>query len=1195
MTDDVNAKVTIDATQAVRALASLDKNVSALRKELQDLGIDLSKVNRNLDAIESASSKAAKGIQQTTAATNQQASASDRLNAATAKRVQAERELRQQRNRFDSKSWDAEFNALSRATSGAENFNRAQQSIISQRYALYDVANYYKIIGLAAAGAGTYVAVVGAQFQTAFSNVQRTMDADSTPAQINAIRDSLVNLSGQIPLTFQDLSSIATIGNQMGLAGDQVIGFTETIARFSSVAGISIDETSKAFGGFMAQTGLGAQYLENLGSAIAYVSLESNATEAEILSLTREIAAQASGAGFAADQIVGLAGSLARLRIPPERARGSLTTYFETLNKAVAEGGDKLENFAIITGRTAEELSNMVASGQGAQVLRDFLQGLGDTGNTVAATQALNALGLQQLRISDTFRRLSNDLNAYDKDQQNANTAFMNGAELSRQYGITVETLGAQWQIFVNGLNAVIDAISGGAIPTLTGLFQAINQVVFALANWIGDNQDAARMIAFGVAVATVTGFILVLRGMLVAGRAAMLALAAATQQAGAAGAVGAAGMSSFAASTAGAAGSARAATGAVIGLGTAIRRVLSSTGIGLLITLGGSLLGDLAGGFISTDNSAKNASLSMAQYNKAMADANAKMKSGTDASRNLADQLGGGGDGGGGGVSGAAQDAAQKVRTLTDYVSDLNGVIRRSSEIRFGSQAAMDEITLKWINLNEKITEYQSKIRSLTADRSLREYWLQNALAYDDQIRAGQLREEIAKIDDDLAAANKGASTELKGNSKAAIENRKTMRDLAGSYDDYISALAAAGVSQSDIQAIIKDLNIDFVSQGTQLGYASNDLSTYTQRFVDLSKIVAQVPRDITIDFNPDPAQQALNEFFAKAAEQAKQAGYDAGGGGGGGGFGGGFGDGLADSMQIPDYSALLGGDQVPDEAGYDSGKGWGEKWYEGAEWVFRTLGAGSVWDTLFAEQSPIGNAMGTAFSNEWVRIASSIMTGPATGPFGIVAQGIWQSQAQAAGEKAGRSLGGGLIATSSAVADAGNVLGNWANFVVGSGQAWNAGAAAGDSVGQGLRWSINSSLQSITLSVSSVMNTLRTTFPKGGFAEGGYTGAGHWLQPAGVVHRGEYVIPKKHVDQRTGLPDMRYMASLQNAKSAPARGYSNGGYVNSGFNGPIELGPHSLQTISNSMSVKIGIGARALSDGSSRGDRENARYGSN
>jgi len=39
-------------------------------------------------------------------------------------------------------------------------------------------------------------------------------------------------------------------------------------------------------------------------------------------------------------------------------------------------------------------------------------------------------------------------------------------------------------------------------------------------------------------------------------------------------------------------------------------------------------------------------------------------------------------------------------------------------------------------------------------------------------------------------------------------------------------------------------------------------------------------------------------------------------------------------------------------------------------------------------------------------------------------------------------------------------------------------------------------------------------------GFASGGYTGPGGENDIAGIVHRGEYVLPKEQVDQRTGTP---------------------------------------------------------------------------
>jgi hypothetical protein len=59
----------------------------------------------------------------------------------------------------------------------------------------------------------------------------------------------------------------------------------------------------------------------------------------------------------------------------------------------------------------------------------------------------------------------------------------------------------------------------------------------------------------------------------------------------------------------------------------------------------------------------------------------------------------------------------------------------------------------------------------------------------------------------------------------------------------------------------------------------------------------------------------------------------------------------------------------------------------------------------------------------------------------------------------------------------------------------------------------------------------------PKGGFAEGGYTGSGGKYEPAGIVHKGEYVVPQ-HL-MRTFAP---MIGQIEQARTG---GYANGGFV--------------------------------------------------
>lgn len=54
------------------------------------------------------------------------------------------------------------------------------------------------------------------------------------------------------------------------------------------------------------------------------------------------------------------------------------------------------------------------------------------------------------------------------------------------------------------------------------------------------------------------------------------------------------------------------------------------------------------------------------------------------------------------------------------------------------------------------------------------------------------------------------------------------------------------------------------------------------------------------------------------------------------------------------------------------------------------------------------------------------------------------------------------------------------------------------------------------------------------GGWAEGGFTGRGAVNEPAGVVHRGEYVLPQSMVNQSTGLPKLEALSAPNVASGA-------------------------------------------------------------
>lgn len=240
--------------------------------------------------------------------------------------------------------------------------------------------------------------------------------------------------------------------------------------------------------------------------------------------------------------------------------------------------------------------------------------------------------------------------------------------------------------------------------------------------------------------------------------------------------------------------------------------------------------------------------------------------------------------------ASKASDAIKEQVVTLVDYANDLKGVFSRAFDIRFGGDQAFDKINSGWNSMaeaiaqvNAEIAQYQIDMQGLTADKSVREYWLSVAENYGDALRAGELRAELADIDNQLAEksaaltkAQEENSKTTDGNSQAAIDNRAGLVDLVQTYEDYIAQLASSGLSQDELRARVAQLKQEFIQQATQMGYSQTAVAKYADAFDDLTLAINGVPRNITVNADTNPARQALNEFIAQARAQAGSSGVN-------------------------------------------------------------------------------------------------------------------------------------------------------------------------------------------------------------------------------------------------------------------------------------------------------------------------------
>lgn len=757
------------------------------------------------------------------------------------------------------------------------------------RYALYDIASTAQIASDALATLGTVSVKAAIDYETAFTSVERTSQVSGDA--VNVLKRDLMDLAQQIPLTFKEITEIATLGAQLGIAQDDLTTFTDTVAKFSSIANVSNEEAAKSFGALGELLGFGADQYNNFGSAVAFAGINAVATESEILSVATQIGGVAGAAGFSAEEVVGLSTALSSLRIPAEQSRGALTRVFQEINRAGAAGGPELQLFADVLGITAQEAGQLAQTDMSA-FFDKFLDGLSGL-NPQQLTATLDALGLSELRVTNTLTRLSGQLDVVRKSQADASEGFQEGTFLNESYADRVDDISARIQIMINSFNNLAATLGSTILPILGPIIDTLTNVAigfqvmlekpigpFFAVVAIGATLLSSALFAVIAAVSIFVGgtFALTtaLTGLVSSGvipaDGAIARLIARLTGYNVAAVQSASGSTALSAGLNAVDGSAKKAA---VGINI-LKIALITSGIGAAVVILGSIAAAITGVNAAANSAAKGTS-KWAQTVSNAEQKSAQLKAQAKALNQEFTDMGGGGAGGG-----TAGGAANKIRTLTDYANDLSAVFSRAFELRFSSGTALDAITKSFQKIakatsdaREEINELNADIQSLQADQALQQYFLSVAEAYGDTLKAQEIRANLAKIDNDLTKktqslqkAQDKTNKTLVGNSEAAIENRSEINGLVKQYQDYVKALANSGLNQEELRVKTAELKADFIAQATQLGYNVEDLGLYAAAFDDVTFAINNIPRNITVGMDINPAVTALNELLAKTQE---------------------------------------------------------------------------------------------------------------------------------------------------------------------------------------------------------------------------------------------------------------------------------------------------------------------------------------
>lgn len=424
--------------------------------------------------------------------------------------------------------------AASSTDSVARQVVNSRRQIDQNRAAMEKAGNTAVVFGTATVAALGASAKAAMDWESAWAGVTKTVDG--TPEQMDALEGSLRGLAKTLPSTHAEIAGVAEAAGQLGVAREDVVGFTKTMVDLGVSTNLTAEDAATNIAqisnvmGTMAREG--SQGVSRFGAALVALGNDGASTEAEILAMAQRIAGAAATVGASETDVLALSNTLASMGVKAEQGGGVTTRVLLKMFDAVQSGGDKLDAFARTAGVSAQDFAK--AYGESPVKALDMVtKGLdrvkGEGGNVVQTMKDMGIKGTEEVQVMLALAAsgdlLSDSLKLGSK-AWDENTALL--AEATKRYETTESKVKIAWN---NIKDAAIDA---GAV--LLPIIQTVAESVSGLAQGFGDLpepvQSAITVLGGVVAVAAlVGGGLLTLIPKIAATRAAFVTLQTASSR----------------------------------------------------------------------------------------------------------------------------------------------------------------------------------------------------------------------------------------------------------------------------------------------------------------------------------------------------------------------------------------------------------------------------------------------------------------------------------------------------------------------------------------------------------------------------------------------------------------------------------------------------------------------------------------
>jgi len=373
----------------------------------------------------------------------------------------------------------------------------------------FSVARKAAIVGTVIAAPLVLSAKAAVDFEEKMADVSKTTGMNGST--LERFGNDLLAMSTKTRTSIDDLSTIAEIGGQLGIAQKDLLGFTKSANEFNIALGKDfsggVEEAVASIGKIktlFAQTkDLNiADAISKTGSAINELGAVGNGTSANITDFTLRMGALPENLKATAQSTMALGAYLEEMGIDSQIAAGGMTNL-------LLVAGREINGFAKQMGISSDQAKQLLAQdptkfaskfassfkGMAPEKMAQSLEGL--KVGSQETIKVIGALGMNTQRLTDL--------------QNISNKAFAENNSLKNEAAKKEATAAAQMAKLKNNMQALAITVGNALLPVINDLVTAVMPYIQAAANWIRNNKAlagtivkvalAASGLAYGVSI----------------------------------------------------------------------------------------------------------------------------------------------------------------------------------------------------------------------------------------------------------------------------------------------------------------------------------------------------------------------------------------------------------------------------------------------------------------------------------------------------------------------------------------------------------------------------------------------------------------------------------------------------------------------------------------------------------------------